>query len=297
MDEQFHGGFGDVFLSDDRTTITKNYLKFHRYKKNEKHPKTEKERKKLDKQAEERNRIFYSREVAVLSYLSSLETKITAEFYSAKEKRNDFRIKMEFLDGIEPVKYFSKNFGKDRYQMLLEIAKTINILHNREIVHLDIKNKNIVVVDSKPYLIDFGLSRFVFDVDSEINSGTRGYKAPELYVEIEKRNIQNPKALDVFSFGVLCYLCVMGKGTALEVPWRETGIIKPKILEKMGKYPCEKELGKFLKEVLNQDPEKRPTIRKILLWFKQFLKIEEPNFWGPEKPILQESSEEIFEEN
>jgi len=128
-----------------------------------------------------------------------------------------FYIIMEYIDGkpLECINDLSliKNYGK-------QILNTLKYLHDNNIVHMDIKPHNILLLSSsntikltKIKLIDFGESQ---NINKYIvsDSGTLSYMAPE----IRKKNfigIKNYlKLADIWSFGILLanmYICNINK--------------------------------------------------------------------------------------
>ena len=85
------------------------------------------------------------------------------------------------------VPYFTiKNTLK--YKLIINLIKAVQSLHNKNIIHGDIKPENILVEGPNIYLIDYGSSCIVDDnldfVDVneyETVLGTPGYIGPELY--------------------------------------------------------------------------------------------------------------------
>ncbi len=87
------------------------------------------------------------------------------------------------------------------------LADTLDTLHRKNIVHLDLKPSNIIVSpDMKPRLIDFGLSQIFPDKNlSPRSRGTTGYMSPQR----RTGHIASPSD-DVYSFGVLLYFMLTG---------------------------------------------------------------------------------------
>ncbi|WP_134686681.1 serine/threonine protein kinase [Brevibacillus migulae] len=48
-------------------------------------------------------------------------------------------------------------------QLVMEIAEIVLHLHQRGIIHRDVRIPNVILREGKPYLIDFGLARFLGD--------------------------------------------------------------------------------------------------------------------------------------
>ena len=105
------------------------------------------------------------------------------------------------------------NFDNTKRQMILSgIARGMMILHERGVIHRDLKCANVLLdSDLKPYVTDFGLSKFSESGDSkdelqsQNNLGTPFYMAPE----VMQSNNFNTKA-DVYSFGILMYEIITG---------------------------------------------------------------------------------------
>ena len=91
----------------------------------------------------------------------------------------------------------------DKLPSLYKLAKALEFLHRSHILHLDIKNTNVVLQGDVPYLIDFGLSMVVDDVvvgkyDPMIRV-TIDHRAPEI---LAGGRIYNA-AVDIWAFGIM----------------------------------------------------------------------------------------------
>lgn len=95
---------------------------------------------------------------------------------------------------------------RDRYQIITGICQGLHYLHQKNILHLDLKPANILLDDSwVPKITDFGISRCFDQMQSQVITsiaGTPGYLAPESFncTEVTYRNSYR---LDIYSLGVI----------------------------------------------------------------------------------------------
>ncbi|EEA25857.1 cell-cycle checkpoint protein kinase, putative [Talaromyces marneffei ATCC 18224] len=96
-------------------------------------------------------------------------------------------------------------------KVFLQLFNGLKYLHDRGIVHRDIKPENILLADKNLHvkLADFGLAKIIGE-DSFTTTlcGTPSYVAPEILEE--SRHRRYTKAVDIWSLGVVLYICLCG---------------------------------------------------------------------------------------
>ncbi|KAG6807745.1 hypothetical protein H0H92_006493 [Tricholoma furcatifolium] len=108
-----------------------------------------------------------------------------------------------WMENGDLMSYLVRNPHANRLQLLLDILLGVKYLHERFVVHGDLKGANILVDDSGRALIaDFGLASILPSV-----GGTTMYMAPELFGE----GAFNTKETDIFALGCLIFEIFTGK--------------------------------------------------------------------------------------
>ena len=101
------------------------------------------------------------------------------------EQNNTVYYVMSYLGNVSLYQYVAEQGGNLQESQALQIIRPLTsalaYLHNRSILHLDIKPDNIMMVgqghDAKPVLIDFGQAMYFVNGKPKRDKGVRGYSA------------------------------------------------------------------------------------------------------------------------
>ena len=155
----------------------------------------------------------------------------------------DFLV-MEYLNGGS-LKDIVKSLDRETaLKIFREIVDAIGYMHSKGYVHGDIKPSNIIIVDGRPVLIDFGTARNIVSSRLtlfECNALTPEWAAPE---QFEKQMF---KETDVYQLGLLLIYLLTGKS--------------PKKYMVDGKPILSQELDKRIKDFIYRCLEKVPGER------------------------------------
>lgn len=155
-------------------------------------------------------------------------------------------------------------------QILRDIANGMKYLHERNIIHRDLKSPNILINQNFDVKItDFGLAKSVSQIAETLNTdrgiiGTIPWTAPE-YIDENRKGERNEKG-DVFSFGVIIWELIK-----LEFPWQQVPPLNPGDIAWSVAHgarlkipsPCPKELENMMLRCWNSDPKERPSFTTL----------------------------------
>jgi serine/threonine protein kinase len=235
----------------------------------------------------------FMKEVEILKGLC--HPNITSMFCSAMDRRR-CSIIMELMDeDLHALMQRRLDANSDSppfsileaYDIMLQIGEGVNYLHNKKIVHRDLKSMNILVKsmdkgESKFGYVhakvnDFGLSKIKATNTRfstlTTNTGTNKWMAPEIILlnggsqERHAKNAKMPKyphKVDVYSFAMVCYEILTGQVPFFQI--MTPSIVKTKVLN--GNRPelplyCPPKVKTLIEECWNQEPIKRPSFDNI----------------------------------
>lgn len=197
-------------------------------------------------------------------------------------------IASEYADGgslADRVKHHGRPTNEQSIKLVIGVLNGLEFLHERKIIHRDVKPQNILIQGDTPRLADFGISRAMqTTANSSIVAGTDAYMSPESFEG--KRSPQT----DIWSVGVLLFELVSG---SLPFPQehpseRMYAILTREPLDLDSIQPS------MLRAVIGKALEKEPSKRYATAWkmrehLEWVLKDAELNSTGDEKTVVLDS--------
>lgn len=188
------GGFGDVWKAEKRTALDTNYfaLKFFRPKD---------DRIDFDK---------IGRELGVWKKLKGLPHIISV---IELDRFDDYvYVVSDFADGGSLENWLHNNGGKSASQaeavkITLEILRGLENLHEKGFVHRDLKPDNILIMNGRHCLADFGVSREIKTHSKATGTaGTMEYMPPEAF----EKKPSITQQTDIWAVGVILQQLLTG---------------------------------------------------------------------------------------
>lgn len=189
------------------------------------------------------------------------------EVYFDKKVKKTLHIVMDYADGGDLQLKIRKQNGKNLQENQIvdwftQICLSIKHIHDRKILHRDIKSQNIFLTkNGLVKLGDFGIAKCLNQTMDKAKTvvGTPYYLSPEI--------IQNkPYSFksDIWSLGVLLYeMCALKMPfDAQSLPLLSLRIIKCSFNPLPAVYS--KELRALVSSMLSVDTNKRPSINEVL---------------------------------
>jgi serine/threonine protein kinase len=166
-----------------------------------------------------------------------------------------------------------------RLRWALDAATGLAFLHDSDIVHRDIKSPNILLMDGRLKVADFGLARFFTSSAGATTAksvGSPAWMAPEVITN--GTHISPPS--DIFSFGVVLWELLSG-----QIPWQScTSIhIMYQVVCNAARPPLPDHSVTsvpsgyidLIEECWACDPGDRPTCASVVLRLRQMMQILE----------------------
>ena len=205
--------------------------------------------------------------------------------YLERYKNHQYLV-MEFIEGRDLRNLLTRK-GKIPLGLAIsyfcQIAEGLSYLHEKNILHLDLKPENIMITpDNKVKIIDFGLSHHlgygdVLGLDFKGPKGTPYYIAPE-----QLCGIRNSKQSDIYGLGILFYEMLTGN-----LPFERSSSLA-KVQERLRKDPVppryyERDIPPSLQDIilrcLKRNPDNRPlSIAKLVAEVKNYRALPPGNY-------------------
>ena len=210
------------------------------------------------------NLIKCNSELEIMQKLMTLKSNHIVNFLGYAIAENEYYIVMEYM-AQDLRTYISKNTSLpyiDRLNIMLSITYGILVMHDQNILHLDIKPENILIEQKAQLtvkLCDFGATKEIDDKYDYV--GTSGYIPPEHLLEHKK---PHTKKSDIFGAGITFWEVIHLKTAYASINENQ---INRRVLcgyrEPINKTACSSNIATLIDECLEEDPNDRPNIDKI----------------------------------
>ena len=148
---------------------------------------------------------------------ASLNHPNIINIYDVSSIGSVYYIAMEFLEGLDIQKMINREGAvqhQDALKWMKSIAMALNYIHEKGLIHRDIKSSNILITnEGRPVLMDFGIAHASDGTkltQTGVIIGTPEYMSPE-----QARGQNLNFSSDLYSLGVVFYQCLTG-----EVPFK-----------------------------------------------------------------------------
>ncbi|KAG5485165.1 hypothetical protein CUR178_08138 [Leishmania enriettii] len=188
-------------------------------------------------------------------------------YISFVEADDKLRIVMEYVGGGNLLKFASsqrhaEGAGPPMAVLLRNVVEGLKFLHQKEIVHGDIKPQNVLVPDSGPCKIaDFGISRRATTTVTSAVEGTPFYMAPEA------TRGEVTAACDIWSFGIMMAQLLTGR-LPYDASIRDYFLVSQfmcnKDVERVLHTPLKKPALDVFLACTQYDPAMRKTAKELL---------------------------------
>ncbi|XP_065439694.1 serine/threonine-protein kinase Nek11 isoform X5 [Chrysemys picta bellii] len=200
--------------------------------------------------------------------LSKLDHPAIVKFYASFVERESFCIITEYCEGrdldckIQEYKEAGKIFTESQIiEWFIQLLLGVNYMHERRILHRDLKAKNIFLKNNLLKIGDFGVSRLLMgscDLATTF-TGTPYYMSPEAL----KHQGYDTKS-DIWSLGCILHemCCLDHAFTGHNFLSIVLKIVEGNTPSLPDRYPSK--LNTVLHSMLNKDPSLRPSAAEIL---------------------------------
>lgn len=133
--------------------------------------------------------------------------------------------------------------------LLLQICDAMIYAHEHDVFHRDLKPDNVIVVETTPILIDFGLAKLLDGTDGQRLTRTGEVVGDPHYMSPEQAQGQQlDKRSDVYSFGCLMYEVLTGEQPF--VADSPVAVLMKQISEHPAPFPAHRKLPSALEAIV-----------------------------------------------
>ena len=149
-------------------------------------------------------------EINIFNLFKTENSDYIANYIEYRKRDSYIYFIIEYINGVELFDYIKNvQHDNDLIELYKNIFECIKFIHDKNILHCDIKSNNIIIdTNNKPKLIDFDLARLTDDGSylSDKIFGTISYLSPESY----DLGIYT-KYSDIWSVGIMIYINITKK--------------------------------------------------------------------------------------
>ncbi|KAK9816754.1 hypothetical protein WJX72_004692 [[Myrmecia] bisecta] len=197
----------------------------------------------------------FLREIAMMKFVS--RDRNIVQYYGACIQCERLMLVTEYMEGgdlrralADDLEAGSLRWHQNGKRIALDIARGVSFLHANNVIHRDLKSKNILLsADGCAKISDVGMAKMMTDgsYTHGTAAGTFAWAAPELLV-----GGRCNERVDIFSLGVVLWEVVTH-----EAPLRGE-MRAPKVPEE-----CPQELADLISVCMSQDPAARPSAKEV----------------------------------
>ncbi len=170
-----------------------------------------------------------------------------------------------------------------RCNILMDTARALEFLHNRSLIHRDVKSANMILCDGYTCkLADFGMAR---QLGSDMTVvGTDAYMAPELMFDEPYDG-----GADMFSFGIVMWECIHRRKAGADgfAERRPNDKFHQDLASLVNTAPKDtpRSILMLTQQLCEYEPEGRPSAEDTFLWLEDLIHEMEPDKIKPPEPI------------
>ena len=178
---------------------------------------------------------------------------------------------MELVEG-QPIDAYCESAKLDRrqrIQLMVNVARSIDYAHRHLVVHRDLKPENLHVTgDGIPKLLDFGIAKALnpdtLDLGASLTADAARLMTPEYASPEQIQGQAITTATDIYQLGILLYLLLTGR-RPFQSASKTMGELERAICETSPPRPgIDPDIDRILLQALEKDPHRRYSSAEAL---------------------------------